>query len=346
MGRTSQLIAVALNAALAAQAGAASFTDSEHTRIDEPRPPDVPSDEALEAAGAVIGSIEIDVRNIFDEHDSREDTGLYRLADRLHLPTKPSTIRSQLLFATGEKYLARRLAETERALRLLSYIYDARVVPVRYADGKVDVKVITKDVWTLSPGVSLGRAGGTNSTSFEVADSNFLGYGKSLQIARKSDIDRTSNTVSWADPNVWSSHWTSSLLYADSSDGSQRTLQFGQPFYSFDAPWSTKVAAASFDRTVSRYSLGNIVDQFNDDQSSYELSGGVSSGYVDGWTKRLLFGMRYDRSIFLPTPGTALPARQLPPDRTLSYPFVGFDIVQDDFAKVGDENQIGRTEDL
>jgi hypothetical protein len=30
----------------------------------------------------------------------------------------------------------------------------------------------------------------------------------------------------------------------------------------------------------------------------------------------------------------------------LSYPFVGFDLVQDDFRKVGDENQIGRTGDL
>ena len=48
----------------------------------------------------------------------------------------------------------------------------------------------------------------------------------------------------------------------------------------------------------------------------------------------------------MPTPATTLPAKPLPPDRTLSYPFVGFDIVQDDIGKVGDENQIGRTEDL
>ncbi len=56
--------------------------------------------------------------------------------------------------------------------------------------------------------------------------------------------------------------------------------------------------------------------------------------------------MRYDRNEFLPTPVTSLPARQLPPARTLSYPFVGFDILQDKYKKIGDENQIGRTEDL
>ena len=56
--------------------------------------------------------------------------------------------------------------------------------------------------------------------------------------------------------------------------------------------------------------------------------------------------MRYDRNLFLPTPVTSRPAQELPPDRTLSYPFVGFDILQDKYKKVGDENQIGRTEDL
>ena len=30
----------------------------------------------------------------------------------------------------------------------------------------------------------------------------------------------------------------------------------------------------------------------------------------------------------------------------MSYPFVGFDILQDKYTKIGDENQIGRTEDL
>jgi hemolysin activation/secretion protein len=36
----------------------------------------------------------------------------------------------------------------------------------------------------------------------------------------------------------------------------------------------------------------------------------------------------------------------LPPNRTLSYPFLAVEMLQDDFRKVGDQNQIGRTEDL
>ena len=77
---------------------AAKLTDKEHTQIDEPRPAGLPSDAAMEAAGAVVGTVDIDIRNIFDEDDPRENTGLYRLADRLHIRTKPNAIRAQLLF--------------------------------------------------------------------------------------------------------------------------------------------------------------------------------------------------------------------------------------------------------
>src|ERR1700733_6482800 len=178
-----------LTAAIAPAAFAAKLTDKEHTSIDEPRPADVPSDAALEAAGAVIGRVEIATHNIFDESDPRETNGLFRLADRLHVRTKHATIQAQLLFASGDKYLARKLAETERVLRLLPYVYDARIVPVHYADGKVDVRVITKDVWTLSPGISFGRSGGTNNSRFDLEDSNFLGWGKNIEFTHGSNVD-------------------------------------------------------------------------------------------------------------------------------------------------------------
>ncbi|MEA3141232.1 MAG: hypothetical protein QOK23_3401 [Gammaproteobacteria bacterium] len=336
----------ALSGAITQPAFAAKLTDLEHTRIEEPRPADVPSDEQLEAAGAIIGNVEIATRNIFDESDPRERNGLFRLADRLHVRTKHATVQAQLLFKSGDKYLARKLAETERNVRLLPYVYDARIVPVHFEDGKVDIKVITNDVWTLSPGVSFSRSGGTNDTKLNLQDTNFLGWGKTLQVSRGSTVDRTSNTVSWTDPNVLGSRWISELTYSNSTDGSQRAVLLGRPFYSLDAPWSTKISSISFDRTISRYNLGNIVDQFKDNETSYELSGGLSSGLIDGWVKRWTFGMRYDRNLFGPARLSSVPAKILPPNRILSYPFTGFDILQDAYKKVGDENQIGRTEDL
>jgi outer membrane protein assembly factor BamA len=331
---------------LASGAQAAKLTSTERTQIQEPRPPDVPSDEILEAQGAVIGKIELDVRQIFDEHDPRENSGLYHLADQLHARTRQPTIRAQLLFRTGDRYKGRVLEETERNLRALAYIYDARVVPVKYADGKVTVRVITKDVWTLSPGISFSRAGGTNSSGVDLSDSNVLGLGKSLAISHSSNVDRSSNGVSYGDPNLFGSRWTLGAADINASDGDQRTFALQQPFYSLDTPWTATVKAMKFDRTVSRYNLGDIVDQFQRDENYYEVSGGLSTGLVDGWTRRVYAGMRYDQNVFAQVPGTATPAAILPPNRTLSYPFIAAELVQDDFRKAGDQNQIGRTEDL
>ena len=335
-----------LGAGLPGPADGAKLTDKQRTQIAEPRPPGMPTDAELEADGAVIGKVEIDIRNIFDENDPRENSGLYKLADRLHVRTKPATIRAQLLFKSGDRYSARNLAETERNLRTLVFIYDARVVPVRFVDGKVDVRVITRDVWTFDPNVSFGRTGGSNSTSASLQEENFLGWGKQLEVGHTSNVDRTSKIAAYSDPNVLGSHWTGGLAYVDSSDGSQRLAALSQPFYSLDTRWSATLVGQSYDRTISRYFLGNIADQFNDNENTYLIGGGFSSGLVDGWTRRLLFGMYYDRNEFLPTPSTTLPAKPVPAPRTLSYPFVGFDIVQDKYGKAGDENQIGKTEDL
>lgn len=344
--RRSRIALLVLAALLASGGFAAKLTDKERTHIGEPRPPDLPSDADLQAAGAVIGSIDIDIRNIFDEGDPRENSGLYKLADRLHVRTKPATVRAQLLFKSGDRYDAEKLAETERNLRLLVFIYDAHVVPVRFADGKVDIEVITRDVWTLDPNVSFGRSGGANSTNANLQDENFLGWGKQIEVGHTSNVDRTSKLAEYSDPDVFGSRWTGALAYVDSSDGNQRVAQLARPFYSLDTPWSASLGAQSYERTISRYALGNVADQFNDDEHTYLVGGGVSSGLVDGWTRRLLFGMYYDRNDFLPTPSSTLPAKPLPAPRTLSYPFVGFDILQDKYGKTGDENQIGKTEDL
>jgi outer membrane protein assembly factor BamA len=333
-------------ALFAGTAQAGKFTDREKTKISLERPAGVPSDAELEAAGAVIGEVEIDIRDIFDPQDPRENAGLYRLANKLHISTKTSTVKAQLLFKSGDQYRGRLLAETERSLRGRRYFYDARVVPVRYAGGKVDVQVITKDVWTLSPGISFGRKGGTNSTRLELEDTNFMGWGKKFALSRGKTVDRTSTRFTWQDPNIVGSRWTGNLNYIDSSDGKERSVVLQHPFYALDTRWSALGAVANFERTDTRYALGEQFDQFQHQEHRYELGGGLSAGLVNGWSRRWLAGWRYEKSEFGAAPASLIPAMILPPDRTLSYPYIAYEAVQDDFKKIGDQDQIGRTEDL
>src|SRR5262245_42965697 len=85
-----------------------------------------PSFAELEAAGAVIGDIRIAAENIFDTNDPKEDHPLFRWANALHIPTRPSVIRRALLFKPGDVVSVRLIEETERLLRSNDYLYDVK----------------------------------------------------------------------------------------------------------------------------------------------------------------------------------------------------------------------------
>ena len=79
-------------------------------------PPDaepLPSLAELEAAGAIIGNIRIGAKNIFDLDDAEENNALFRLANRLHVPTRTPVVESSLLFKRGERISRRKIDDTE-----------------------------------------------------------------------------------------------------------------------------------------------------------------------------------------------------------------------------------------
>lgn len=312
----------------------------------DPASTQLPSEQELEAAGAIIGEIYFDNQDIFDERDPRENRPLYRLANDLHIKTRESTLRSQLLFRSGEPYSRRIIRETERNLRRLDYLFDARVRPIAWDGENVDLLVVTRDVWSLNPGISYSRKGGAESNSIEIEEENLLGYGKSVLFSRESDVERTSLLVRWIDPNVWGSRWRANLAYSNNDDGKERSAQVERPFFSFDTRWSTGVTGADVERIEPRYDEGEEIDEFRHVQQLGEVRAGWSSGWVDGWTRRWLAGFRYDRNVFRPQDPVMPGLLPVPPNRTASYPWVGIEWIEDQYEEVFNLNQIGRTEDL
>lgn len=307
--------------------------------------PALPSSSELETGGAVVGEIFIDARNIFDIADPKEDNFLFRTANRLHIKTREHVIRQQLLFHPGERYSQSVIDESERILRSDRYLYDASIRPVAYHDGVVDIAVTTHDVWTLNPGVSFGRSGGKSTAGFELEELNFFGTGVGISASHKSSIDRSSNAIEYRDRHVAGSWVSLDAKYASNSDGSTREFTVDRPFYSLNTPWSLGVAALDDDRIESLYDLGNIIDQFRARERSATLYGGWSRGLVDGWVKRWTLGMSFEDELFSPSStwsGTAA----IPADQKFVYPVLGFELIQDDFIKARNHDQIGRTEDF
>jgi outer membrane protein assembly factor BamA len=305
----------------------------------------LPSAEELEVQGAVIGSIAVIIKDVFDTSLPEEDNGVFRLANRLHINTRESVIRRQLLFKTGVPFSQRLLLESERILRGNRYLFDAEIVPVRYVDGVVDIEVRTQDVWTFKPGILFTRSGGSNTSGFDLQESNLFGYGKEVTIRRRSDVDRDSMEYRYSDPHVLGS-WNRFVGgYSNNSDGRSRYITLERPFYSFDTKWGAGANALDGLRTEQRYNLGYAVDEFKHEQQRAEATAGWSTGWVDGWVLRLHAGGAHEDDRFTPT-DSLITANVLPPDRKLVYPYVGLSVIEDDYEERRNQNQIERTEDF
>jgi outer membrane protein assembly factor BamA len=306
---------------------------------------EVPPDAVLEKQGAVVGDVIIRVGDVFDPSDPQEDRRLFRLANKLHRNTREGVIREQLLFRSGDRYSRRLLEESERLLRQDRYLYEAEIRPVRYDGNRVDLEVVTRDVWTLNAGVGFGRSGGVSSTHFQAQDTNLLGLGKSLTVDHSSGVDRTTSLLRYDDAAVLGSRVRLGLQYSDNSDGNLKLLDVGRPFYSLDTRWSAHLTAITRDQVDTRYELGHTVAGFRRRQELLEVRGGLSRGLVNGWTDRWSTGFTYRRDRFSLADGYTLPGG-LPDERGLAYPWVAWDRIQDRFQEAHDLDQLKRTEDL
>lgn len=331
----------------------------------------VPDDGFLLAHGAVIGEIYVQTDDIFDPKRDGEDGFLHRLANRLHINTRPSVVERQLFFRKGDPYNPRVLLETARHLRSLDYIFDAWIEPIRYQHNRVDLLVTTRDVWTLGMGAGFKRSGGANTFNASLEESNLLGTGRFLDIKYADDPDRSSYRFRYVDLGLFDSRTELRLWYADNSDGHRQVFDLSHPFYSLDTRWAAATKVISDERNERIFSQGVEVDRFAHRTTFAEIRGGLSKGFHDGRTRRWTFGYTYERDSFgtplfvpgdgfpnpsapspnsdpdvhrpapIPQPSTGLPA-----DRQLSYFWVGIEQIADRYVTLRNMDQLNRTEDF
>jgi hemolysin activation/secretion protein len=207
------------------------------------------------------------------------------------------------------------------------------------------VAVVTQDVWTLNPGVSFGRSGGENSGGIEIEELNLLGRGTALSLGLTSNVDRDSTTFHYADSQIGRSWWSTSVQYADNSDGRRTDASLDHPFYALDTRQAGGVFLLDDDRLESRYDLGEVTEKYRKRQLRATGYAGRSAGLVDASAMRWTAGFTYDDNRF-DRADDPLATDDVPPDRRLAYPWIGIDWLQDDFRTARNRDLIERTEDV
>ena len=305
-------------------------------------PPDA---DRLEAEGFVIGTVTLDKADVFDLSNPAEDKWLYRAANRLHVITRDKTIKKQLLFEPGEPFDKRVIEESERILRRNKYLFDAHITPTRVADGKVDLVVATRDVWSLSPEISVSRSGGETRSRFGLEENNLFGRGQQLRILRDEDVDRDENILEFSDRHLGNSWVSLFASHAENSDGSTSALSVVRPFYALDARWAAGGSLHADDRRERIYQFGDEAAEYRHERDFAWAFGGWSRGLVGNTARRWTAGIISDANRFSAVPTSSL-APLVPADRKLVYPYVGFELVEDGFVTTSNQEQMERTEDF
>lgn len=234
--------------------------------------------EPESCAPPTIRSVEIVRHEVFDE----EAGGLYRIVNKLHVVTREGVIARELLFEQGDPLDPEALDQSDRNLRVRAYLREV-TVEVLGPDGvvlatagtpelralacaehrpdQVDVRVTTRDSWSTSIEGRLKRAGDRTVWSIGLAESNFLGRGKEMELSHLADIDRTSNVVAYRDPRIAGGPLAGEVMYADQSDGARAFVWLSRPLLALDTPLAWRAQTESFDQIQPLYRRGDRFEQ-------------------------------------------------------------------------------------
>ena len=298
-----------------------------------------------------IGTITVVRQDVFNIDDPAEDNVAFRLANRWHVVTREGAVRDLLLFREGDSVTVDGIAESERSLRAKAYLYDARIVansvcPTNREDvghvAVVDLVVVTRDVWSLSPELSVTRTGGEDRVRAGVSEINLAGGGSRLDLTVFENLDRQGVSASYGDANLGRSRVGVRLRYDDTDDGELVEAGIGQPFYALSARRSWNAYVLRSNTLQGLYRGGKRFESFRRDYRLAQLSGGWSTGRRNGWVNRVVAGMTLEDWRHSPAsrPSPTIPSRRF------VYPWVSFHRIEDEYAQVRNVDRVQTTEDV
>ncbi len=168
---------------------------------------------------------------------------LPRSMNALHITTQPRFIRRELLLDAGDPFDAALARESERILRGMQIFKDVDVDSVRLADGRLALRVDTRDSWTTSPSIGFGvGAGGTVTYKFGLTELNLLGTGALAYGSYRKDVDRTAVEAAAKVNNVFGSAVDTDGYVQFLSDGFVARWDVGDPFRAMTDPRSVAIA--------------------------------------------------------------------------------------------------------
>jgi hypothetical protein len=134
--------------------------------------------------GKVIGKIEVYNEDVFAEKNR-----LLRFFNHFHVTTKEQAIRREIVARPGDVWNQLQIEESARRLRDPLFSSVIAIIPIKSdQEGKVDVLVVTRDIWSLRLNTAYTvQQGELTNLSISLSENNFLGRRKVVAAAFTMD---------------------------------------------------------------------------------------------------------------------------------------------------------------
>ena len=216
------------------------------------------SSASAQGAADRVRGVVIQRNDVFEASEARN--WAYRLANTLHVETRPNVIRRELLIEIGDRYDSALVAESERNLRALGIFRDVHIDAVPTDTGLVLV-VRTADAWTTTFGVNVAASGGAESTiDLSLQEGNLLGTRTAAQVAYRNDPDRSSIAAGFDTPRAIGERIGIGASFVERSDGRGGTASIRRPFLSLSSRNGWSLGSSVFQGRVLQFATGVISD--------------------------------------------------------------------------------------
>ena len=197
--------------------------------------------------GDIIRNIKFQQLDVFgpsvNDTSRKANNWFEKTGNRIHISTKISVIKKNLLFKKGGKVNSFIFSNNERLLRNLPNFSDAKIILYNAKNDSVDVLILTKDVFPL--GINLDINGLKNG-SIKMWNVNFLGYGN--KISTTIDFKSTQKPffkfkeAAYKIENIQGSFFDGEIYYNQDDDEKEKT-DYGIKFERSFIPLKVKTTA-------------------------------------------------------------------------------------------------------
>jgi len=280
--------------------------------------------------GKTVGVIHVANHDVF----SPRDPGLVRWLNVFHRTTREDVIRREVLLRPGARWDEALADETARNLRrdvdLSSLVV---VLPVKSAEpNKVDLLVVTRDVWSLRFNTDFEHQEGTLiSLQTSLSENNLFGWRK--RVSMNFDMYQGSYSLgpSYLDPNIAGTRLTLSAAYrwvfsreTDEQEGSSVAAAFAYPLFSLDSKWGAGLSVAHSDLVYRAFLRDQLQVVDLPDSSTEEMLPYIYRARSDSITSSVVRSFRMRHVIQRVTAGHQL--RAVRPTLTDDFPEMDPDV--------------------